>query len=87
MKNRLPTDWLREDLLLRKQKNASYSLRAFARDLHVSQSILSFIFNGKRKMTLNLAERICLHLALTQVEKQMFLESVVKECSRNPKVV
>lgn len=78
MKVKLPVDWLREDFEARKRKNSAYSMRAYARDLKVSQSILSLILNGKRGIGLNLAERLSETLNLSKREKKEFLVCVAR---------
>ena len=42
---------LKDELQKRKEKNRSYSLRAFARDLGIGATSLSDLFNGKRKLS------------------------------------
>jgi len=42
---------LKSEFAQRKQRNASYSLRAFARDLGLSHTYLSLIFHGKRNIS------------------------------------
>jgi transcriptional regulator with XRE-family HTH domain len=49
-----PLDYRRlllDELALRKQKNAGYSLRAFARDLGISVASLSQVLSSKRKLS------------------------------------
>lgn len=46
---------LKAEMDSRIQKNSSYSLRAFARDLSTSPAILSMVFSGKRAVTMEKA--------------------------------
>lgn len=58
----LPRTLLRAELLRRCEKNPKYSLRAFARSLGMSHSVLSLVLSGKRslsrKATQEIAERL-----------------------------
>lgn len=49
---------LKSIYLARKDRNPKYSARAFARDLELSQSLVSLIMNGKRNLTLAQAIKI-----------------------------
>jgi hypothetical protein len=46
-------------------KNKAYSYRAFSRDLAVSQSLLSKLLTGKRKVTPEIGLRVALGLELS----------------------
>lgn len=46
-----PGAWLRSLYLSKREANERYSTRAFARDLGMSQSLLSQIMNGRRTLT------------------------------------
>ena len=57
-------------------KNASYSLRAFARDLGIPASNLSAVLNQKRRgFSQSNIQKICTALNLSEIEKKNFLKS------------
>ncbi len=60
---------------LRKSKNASYSINAFARDLSMNQGYLSNIINGKRLPTPKVAYNLGVFLGL---EKAKILDLVAR---------
>lgn len=60
----------------RLEKNPGYSLRSFSRDLKVSPSMLSEVFNFKKTMTRKTAQRIALSLGLSRPKTELFLLSV-----------
>lgn len=66
-------DRLRAELESRKRKNPRYSLRAFARALGMSQSLLSNILNGKRALTAKQALKIANALSFDALETEKFL--------------
>jgi len=55
---------LHEEFTSRSQKNARYSLRAFAKHLGVSHTLLSLIMAGKRPLTLKTAKLVSERLEL-----------------------
>jgi len=61
-----PSRFIHDLLIERKANNRSYSARALARDLGISQGFLSQVMSGKRKMSLeqkvNLASKLGLEL-------------------------
>lgn len=61
----------------RKKRSLSYSLRAYARDLKISPSNLSEIFNSKKNISDKMAQNIALRLDLRGIEKDLFLTSVL----------
>lgn len=63
-------------LQLRKRRNPSYSLRAFARDLGVSPTFLSAIFRDRRRLSLKTAKRFARTLGLSPFEANRLFESV-----------
>ena len=68
---------LLRDLLSRKlQKNPQFSLRAFARSLDVSHTLLSLVLSGKRKPSRDLTLKIIAKLNLTENSKNMVMESL-----------
>lgn len=55
-----------EDAFRKKRvKNNAYSYRAFSRDLALSQSLLSQLLSGKRRVTPEIGLRVALGLGLT----------------------
>ncbi len=70
----------------RSQANPHYSLRSFARDLKVSPSTLSEIFNDKKGISQKLALQLSERLNLPEWEKIYFKQLVQAECSKNSKV-
>ncbi len=65
-----PEQWIKNVYETRREKNSSYSMRAFARDTKVSQTLMSFIWNGKRPLTLKVARKIQEKLSLPENEVQ-----------------
>lgn len=77
---------LKSELALRKEKNNSYSLRSFARDLKVSAGTLSSILNGKRPLTFKQAQSVLPFLNFDHDKRELFLSAVAKndEIRLNP---
>jgi plasmid maintenance system antidote protein VapI len=61
------------ELLKRKERNPSYSLRSFARQLRMSPAHLSNLLSGKRKLTLKQASKISDQLGLSPFEREQLL--------------
>jgi uncharacterized protein (TIGR02147 family) len=61
-----------EEFLARKEKNERYSLRAFARDLGVSPSLLSQTWTGKRNLSPATAKKIRTRLNLPPHRAALF---------------
>jgi uncharacterized protein (TIGR02147 family) len=70
---------LQSTLELRRSKNKSYSLRAFARDLGIHPASLSAVFNKKRRLPITLCLQLCDKLQLDLKERQAFLSSAQSE--------
>ena len=68
---------LMRELDLRKQRNPRYSQRAFARDLHINQALLSRILANKIILSRNQALTILEQLVLSEDEKKNFIESLL----------
>ncbi len=68
-------DILSSELLLRKQSNPRFSLRAFAKQLDLSASHLSSLIIGKRNLTSEQAKKLLAKLELSPADKSMFLAS------------
>lgn len=63
------SDFLQKEFVRRLDGNASYSLRAFARDLDLSPSRLSESLNGKTGLSLSSVEKISVRLRLNKSER------------------
>lgn len=70
----------------RRNKNTSYSLRAFARDIQLSPSRLSEVLNGAKGLNADTAHLIATHLKLKPQEKKFFLDTILAYASRNKQV-
>ena len=66
-------------------RNASYSLRAFARDLELSASSLSLVMNGKQGLSRVAAERIAERIGFHTEEKEYFCNLVDQIHARSKK--
>jgi len=66
---------MRQDLLEAQLKNPAYSLRAFARKLDLYSSALSEILNGKRQITLSVAEKILDRMGVAPEERGRILKN------------
>ena len=65
-----------------KTRNASYSLRAFARKLKMAPSALSEILRGKRAISKANAEKILTELYVAPIEREKLLEPFLN-CRKN----
>jgi plasmid maintenance system antidote protein VapI len=74
---------LRDVLEQKLKANSSYSSRAFARDLGVSPTYVSFLLNGKKKLTIKRALSVSQILKMTESQARVFLKSVVLESRLN----
>lgn len=70
---------LRSTFSQRQQRNASYSLRAFARDLKVSPSRLSEVINAGHKLSPATARHVASRLGLSESEQAYFADLVDSE--------
>lgn len=68
-----------DELQARKQKNAMYSMRAFANQLEIHPSALSRAMAGKEELSLQACRRMIKRLPLTEEEKLRFVTSVADE--------
>lgn len=68
---------------LRRVRNASYSLRAFARDLQISPSLLSDVLAGKKGISSLRASKIAKCLNLNESDRNVFLLSSTAFHSRS----
>lgn len=78
-------DILNNELEERSAKNASYSLRAFARDLNMNASRLSEILNRKKGISEKAANEVAKTLNLNEKEKEFFVLSATSQHSRSNK--
>ena len=69
---------LDQELLLRKRKNPSYSLRAFAHHLKLDPAALSRILSGKQDLSLRATQKIVLALGFDREERRKFQSSVAE---------
>lgn len=77
-----------QDLLLsaftiRRDRNPSYSLRAFSRDLGISASRISEILNRKRGLSVTNASQIADRLGMHRQEKEIFILLVESQHARS----
>lgn len=77
--NKTALDWLKLALEKRKEKNTSYSSRAFARDINISQTLISLILNGQRPLTKKVALKILPGLGFNPEETSQFMLVVQSE--------
>lgn len=75
-----------DELVLRKNKNAKYSERAFARDLNISSSTLNDIFNKRSGLSLEKAKQIAEILNFSTKEKNYFCDLVESQHARSQKL-
>src|SRR5207302_616070 len=68
-----PRTILRAELTRRCQKNPRYSLRAFARALGMSHTVLSLILSGKRPVPRRTGARMAESLGLDPAQRRAFL--------------
>ena len=76
-------DILKEELSVRTQANARYSLRAFARDLDLAPSRLSQILNGKQGLSLSRAVRLAEKIGFSPSESDYFVKLVQASDARS----
>jgi uncharacterized protein (TIGR02147 family) len=70
--------FLVDDFARARARNPSYSMRAYARKLGISQSVISELLSGKRPMTKKTARRILAGLACDPAETERILEGGVQ---------
>jgi len=78
--------FIRTRYLEKKKKNPLYSMPAFARDLGISKSYLSRLFNRERPLTLNQTIQMAVVLDLTPTETDLLISAVALESNQNSKV-
>lgn len=75
--------FLMNEYFLRKKKNSSYSLRAFANHIDLSAGFLSLLLNGKKNISLNTAGKIATLLKWNAEQKNYFLNLIEVENPRS----
>ena len=81
-----PVEFLRELYLERRERNSSYSTRAFARDIGISQAYASMILNGKKPLTLKQATRVAALLNLEPEKTEALLNAVLGLATAKSKI-
>lgn len=76
-------DVIRVEYSRRRQRNPSYSLRAFARDLKFTYSRLNEVLNAKRGISSEAAERLAKGLGLSPIETRTFVRQVEASHARS----
>lgn len=68
--------FLNDELLKRRERNAHYSLRAFSRDLKIAPQVLSLVLKGKKGISQNVAINLASALNLSEEETSYFYDLV-----------
>lgn len=79
-------DFFRSFYDLRKERNESYSLTAFARDLGLSVSLVSRVLNGKRPVSLKFGLQVSTALGLTETDHKRFVAAILSGASETAKI-
>jgi hypothetical protein len=66
----------------RRLRNPRHSLRAFARDIGISNSRLSHVLSSDEGISIKSAQRIAKGLQLNRAETEYFVNLVISECGR-----
>ncbi|NCN40537.1 TIGR02147 family protein [bacterium] len=69
-----PSEYLKFEFEMRKRRNSSYSIRAFARDLSLSPSHLSEFLSGKSSLSEKKVESLSKKLKLPETHKEHWLD-------------
>lgn len=70
---------IKEELIKRKKKSSSYSMRAFARDLDINQATLSRVMNGQRSLPLRFVKTVADKITLSAQDRTLFFESIYRK--------
>ncbi len=70
--------WFQREYLRRRQKNQSYSLRAFSKYLDISPATVSHLLSGKRVPSAKFATNLLAQLEVSPKEKKIILSSLDK---------
>lgn len=81
-----PIDFLAGHFLKRKEKNPSYSMRAFARDIGISPPQLSRIMSRQRELTYRQMSLISDALGLSERESNFWVTQVILKAQKNAKI-
>lgn len=81
-----PVKFLTEQYLQRRERNASYSLRSFARDVGVSATALSRILNGQRIITYRQMSRVLSALNVPEELAQKIITGIILKAGKTAKV-
>lgn len=76
--------YLRSVLADRKQKNPAYSMRAFAKQLGITQSAVSQILAGKKNLSSATAHEIAARLGLPETDAEIFTLLVQMNAAKSP---
>ncbi len=76
-------DLLKRELENRLNRNSSYSLRAYARDLGLQPARLSSILSGKKGLSRDSARQVAQRLGLSERESALFIAQVESTHSRS----
>jgi len=79
-----PPQILRRIYEARQSRNPRYSMRALARDLAISQTMLVQVMSGKRGLSAEMAIKIANRLQLPETEAIALLDAVVFETLKTP---
>jgi uncharacterized protein (TIGR02147 family) len=71
--------FLQEELVERCRKNPAYSLRSFAKDLNIDNSVFSKILSGKRKMGHKLASRLMCQFEMSTSQYERFIANDIDD--------
>jgi uncharacterized protein (TIGR02147 family) len=81
-----PEDILKGIYLGVKERNSHYSLSAFARDLEISPSLLTRIFNGQRALSYKLAEKVIFAFNLNEEQGKNLISATLEKATKNSKI-
>lgn len=71
-------DWFQAEYVKRREKNSSYSIRAFSNYLGLASGTVSHLLSGKRSPSKQYAENIITTIGANPQERDMILESLGK---------
>lgn len=74
---------LQDEFDRRRDRNASYSLRSFARDVGLSPGSVSKILSGQQGLSLLAAKKVAKALDLSQIETKLFCVAVESQHARS----
>lgn len=76
---------LNEELMRIRNRNPAYSLRSYARKLHLSPSTLSGILAGRLSLTRRMGEKILHHLCVDPTTSNQLLSQLTNKVSKKKK--